>query len=194
MALGLLVLGAISWQLNIHVQSGFNAVNFFSYFTNLSNLLAAFVLLIGAARAFGRRPSSPLWDQLRFMSVVNMLIVGIVFALLLRNVDLGSLLPWINVLLHYVMPVAIVADWIVEPPTSKLGSAQLLRMLIVPTLYLAYVLIRGNVTGWYPYPFLNPVNVGGYAGVSLYAVGIAVVFGLAGWGLMKVGNGQRVTS
>lgn len=194
LTLGLLVFGATGWQLKIHVESGFNAVNFFSYFTNLSNLLAASVLLIGAARSFGSRPPTPLWDQLRFMSVVNMLIVGVVFALLLRNVDLGSLLPWINVLLHYVMPVAVLVDWIVDPPATRLGRAQLLRVLIVPILYLAYVLLRGGVTGWYPYPFLNSANVGGYGGVSLYAFGIATVFGLAGWGLMKVGNRRFATS
>ena len=37
----LLTLAAVGRQLVIHVESGFSVVNFFSYFTNLSNLLAA---------------------------------------------------------------------------------------------------------------------------------------------------------
>lgn len=107
-------------QLNIHVASGFNAVNFFSYFTNLSNLLAATVLILGAVRSFGDRATTAGFDQLRFMSVVNMLIVGIVFSLLLRNADLGTLLPWVNVLLHYVMPCVVVVDWLLDPPSKPL--------------------------------------------------------------------------
>jgi hypothetical protein len=48
LALGLLALLAIGTQLSIHIQRGFNVVNFFSFFTNLSNLFAAIVLLMGA--------------------------------------------------------------------------------------------------------------------------------------------------
>lgn len=178
-------------QLNIHVASGFNAVNFFSYFTNLSNLLAATVLILGAVRSFGDRATTAGFDQLRFMSVVNMLIVGIVFSLLLRNADLGTLLPWVNVLLHYVMPCVVVVDWLLDPPSKPLGSSDLLRVEVFPLLYLSYTLIRGSIIGWYPYPFLNPGNVGGYPGVGLYAVGIALVFVAGGWCLMTVGNRLR---
>jgi len=45
-----------------------------------------------------------------------MAIVGIVYGILLRDEDLGALLPWINVVLHYVMPVVVVLDWLYQPP------------------------------------------------------------------------------
>jgi hypothetical protein len=38
-------LWAVGWQLSIHAHMGLRIANFFSYFTNLSNLFAAFVLL-----------------------------------------------------------------------------------------------------------------------------------------------------
>jgi FAR-17a/AIG1-like protein len=119
---------------------------------------------------------------------VNMAIVGLVFAVLLRNVDLGALLPWVNFVLHYVMPVAIVLDWLVRPPVSKLKPGNILLAMVFPAAYLAYVVLRGASTGWYPYPFLNPANVGGYGGVATYALGIAFTFLLAGWALLVVGN------
>jgi len=50
------------------------------------------------------------------------------------------------------------------------------------------VLIRGGVTGWYPYPFLDPAKVGGYGGVAVYAIGIAATFLIAGWVLLALGN------
>ena len=60
-----------------------------------------------------------------------------------------------------------------------------------PLLYLAYVLIRGAVVDWYPYPFLNPARVGGYGGVALHALGIAALFVVGGWLLFKLGNWRR---
>lgn len=184
---GLLTLAAIGWQLTIHVRMGFNVVNFFSFFTNLSNLFAAIVLVLGARRLW--RPASTGPDEgLRAISAVNMVVVGIVFSLLLRDVDLGALRPWINTLLHYVMPCVVLLDWLLQPPRTRLGGRQLLWTLVFPMAYLAYTLVRGSHTGWYPYPFLNPANVGGYGGVALYAAGIALTFGLAGWALLALGN------
>ncbi|MCY1375108.1 hypothetical protein D9M69_624970 [compost metagenome] len=117
-----------------------------------------------------------------------MVVVGIVFSLLLRDVDLGALRPWINTLLHHVMPCVVLLDWLLQPPRRRLGGRQLLWTLVFPMAYLVYTLVRGSRTGWYPYPFLNPANVGGYGGVAVYAAGIALTFGLAGWGLLALGN------
>lgn len=117
-----------------------------------------------------------------------MTIVGLVFAVLLRNVDLGALLPWINFVLHYVMPVAIVLDWLLQPPASKLNTKHLAISLVFPAAYLVYVVLRGARTGWYPYPFFNPANVGGYGGVATYSLGIAATFLFAGWALLAIGN------
>ena len=58
MTFGLLALTAIGRQFVIQVQSGFSIVNFFSFFTNLSNIFAAVVLLRGAAFIQSRRGRS----------------------------------------------------------------------------------------------------------------------------------------
>ncbi len=150
---GLLASVAIGQQLVIHLQMGFNAVNFFSYFTNLSNLFAAGVLLVCALRPAAAQTGR--YDRLRAVSAVNMAVVGIVFAALLRNVDLGALLPWVNFVLHYLMPCVVVLDWLLQPPSTKLGTRQLVLIQVFPLLYLVYVLVRGSSTGWYPYPFVD---------------------------------------
>ncbi len=181
--LSLVVLAAIGQQLVLHVAASYSVVNFFSYFTNLSNLFAVMVLLLSV---FSRCSSS--LDMARYASTVNMTIVGLVFAALLRNVDLGALLPWVNFVLHYVMPVAVVLDWLVAPPASKLNRQHVFLAILLPAVYLAYVLVRGASTGWYPYPFLNPGNVGGYGPVAAYGLGITVTFLLASWALLALGN------
>lgn len=184
--LALAVLVAIGSQLMVHIGAGYSVLNFFSYFTNLSNLFAAAVLLLVAADGSDGRH-----ELLRFVSAVNMTIVGLVFAVLLRNVDLGALQPWVNVVLHYVMPVAVVLDWLIAPPQRRLTARDMLIALVFPALYLAYSLVRGSAIGWYPYPFLNPATAGGPGAVAAYAAGIAVTFGLASWALAAVARRTR---
>lgn len=185
--LAALALAAIGRQLVLHVGASYSPLNFFSYFTNLSNLIAVAVLLLSACR----RPSTHGdWrDVTRYVSAVNMAVVGIVFVVLLRNVDLGALLPWVNVVLHYVMPVAVVLDWVgLQAPAVPLKARHLALALVFPAVYLVYVLLRGAAVGWYPYPFLDPANVGGYGGVALYAAGIFGTFLVVGWALLALGR------
>lgn len=181
--LAVLALAAVGQQLIIHIAASYDVLNFFSYFTNLSNIFAALVLLFSV---FSGKGSSQ--DFARYVSTVNMTVVGLVFAVLLRNVDLGALLPWVNFVLHYVMPSAIVLIWLIAPPTSKLTSKHLLLALVFPATYLAYVMVRGASIGWYPYPFLNPKNVGGYGAVAAYSLGITTTFIAASWALLIIGN------
>jgi hypothetical protein len=122
---GLLTLFAIGYQLVYLARLGvLNVVNFFSYFTNLSNICASVVFLVGAVFLLQRREPSPAQDLIRGASVVAMVIVFIVYGLLLRDVDLGKLLPWVNVIIHYVFPLVVLADWLYQPPISTLRFGQ----------------------------------------------------------------------
>lgn len=188
-ALALLTFVAIGIQLSIHVEARYSVLNFFSYFTNLSNLFAAGVLLLSAWDASTGRMAAH--DRLRALSVVNMAIVGIVFSVLLRDVDLGALRPWINIVVHYVMPCAVVVDWVIQPPASRFGARQLGLILVFPLCYLVYVLLRGAATGWYPYPFLDPAQAAGYGSVAAYALGITATFVVVGALLLAIGNRLR---
>jgi uncharacterized BrkB/YihY/UPF0761 family membrane protein len=63
-------------------------VNFFSYFTILSNALAALALLVGAYFALTRR-RDPAWYNLTLAAVVTYLATtGVVYSLLLRGIQL----------------------------------------------------------------------------------------------------------
>ena len=182
---GILPLVAIGCQLATHLEHGFEVVNFFSYFTNLANLFGACTLLAGAWLAFKKRASAT-GDLLRAMATLSMVVVGVVFSVLLRNVDFGSLMPWINFIVHYLMPVVIVLDWVVQPPSRAMRLRELLLCQIAPAVYLTYVLVRGARVGWYPYPFLNPSLVGGYGTVAMYALAIAAVFLVGGMALFWI--------
>lgn len=187
-AFAALALYAMGTQLVIHLRGGFSVVNFFSYFTNLSNLLAAVVLLVSASGRFVGVRGTLHGERIRTISVANMIVVGVVFAVLLRNVDLGALLPWVNTVLHSVMPIVVVADWLLDPPARRLSMRDGCLCLVFPALYLVYTLLRGDATGWYPYPFLNPALVGSAAAVAGYALGIAITFAAVSAALVAFGN------
>jgi hypothetical protein len=187
---GLLTLFALGRQLLIQLQEGHSLVNFFSYFTNLSNLLAAVVFLTGAFQLFSRRTSSASFDIVRGTAVVCMAVVGIVFSVLLRDEDLGSLLPWVNSVVHYVMPVAVVADWFFQPPATRLSMRHVGYWLIFPLLYLVYSIVRGALAGFYAYPFFDPASSGGYGGVALYCAAILLLFLLLSW--LAVASANRL--
>jgi hypothetical protein len=63
--------------------------------------------------------------------------------------------------------------------------------IAVPTAYFIYSLIRGAITGWYPYPFLNPDRGGGAIGVAAYAVAILIGFVLVILAVTWIGNRRR---
>lgn len=175
-----------AWML--HTVGTLNTINYFSYFTILSNIFAATIFLVSTWYLFGRRQPSRSDDVIRGASVLYMAITGVVYALLLRGYEVNTDLAWVNVVLHYVMPIVVILDWLYQPQRNKLTVKQTYVWLIFPLFYLGYSLIRGPIAGWYPYPFLNPDQVGGYGGVGLYCIGILLGFVTFAWLLMKAGN------
>jgi hypothetical protein len=176
---GVAAMVAIMVQLIIHISNSYSIVNFFSYFTNLANLFAAVVLLLGAFELILHTAPSTTHQTLRGASVVYMIVVGVVFSLLLQDAELGSLAPWVNTILHYVMPVVIIVDWLYQPANIKLTLQHMKYWLIFPLVYLAYSLIRGEWTGFYAYPFIDPAQEGGYIAVGFYCLVILLIFALA---------------
>jgi hypothetical protein len=173
-------------------------VNFFSFFTIESNVATVVVLLIGAVLLFTRTGEDPHWfTVLRGSIATYMIVTGVVYNLLLRNVELpqGTTVPWSNEILHVVAPVWMLLDWLLAPGRGVLPWRTLRGYLVFPIVWVAYTLLRGpfttnELTGdpyWYPYPFLNPnLSPNGYLSVGFYVILIAAVIGLAAAGVIWV--------
>jgi hypothetical protein len=166
----------------------FRPANFFSYFTIDSNLIAVALLMVGVAR--WRATNTPALDLLRGAGVVYMSVTGVVFTLLLSGVDVDTQLKWVNTVVHELMPLVILADWLIAPPASRLTFRQGVLWLLFPLVWIIYTLIRGAASNWYPYPFLNPAN-GGYGSVTLYCVGILVLMLVVCTAVVWLGNLRR---
>ncbi len=168
-------------------RPGFSAVSFFSFFTNDSNIIAATVFLWVAFQRSATDPGRR--DLVRGAPVVYMVTTGIVFALFLAdlNEELEVTLPWVNAVVHQVMPLAVAADWLIDPPQTRLSFSRTSWWLAFPAAWLGYTLVRGAVIGWYPYPFLDPQNHGAI-GVAAVVVGIALFMVGLVWGVARAGE------
>jgi hypothetical protein len=168
---GLTVVAIVVQLASLAAKGTLNPVNYFGYFTIDSNLIATGVLIAGALNR--KRTSTPRLDVVRGGAVVYMSITGIVFTLLLSNTDVDTAIPWVNSVVHELMPLVMLADWLTTPPAARLRLRQGLSWLSFPLVWIVYTIIRGAIVNQYPYPFLNPAN-GGYASVAVYCVAILV--------------------
>lgn len=151
----------------------FSVVNYFSYFTVISNVLAVVVLLVGGALD----PQGERWQLFRGAVTLYMVITGIIYAVLLANIDVGVADEWTNNVVHRIMPVVILIDWILVPARKRISETQSLIWLAFPLVYGIYTLIRGPIVDWYPYPFLDPRSQG-YVALAVGLVVLTVAFAL----------------
>ncbi len=184
-ALALLGFSALVTEVATLVERGQLEVgNFLSYFTVEGNAFAVVVLLWSAlAGDLGSRRL----DLLRGASTLYMATTIVVFTVLLSGLDPARLtaVPWDNTVLHYLMPIGVTLDWLLDRPSRRIGFRVALPWLGVPLVYVAYSLVRGPLVDWYPYPFLDP-STGGYARVAIVSVVIAVVVAGFTWLVTRV--------
>ncbi|HEV2709658.1 MAG TPA: Pr6Pr family membrane protein [Edaphobacter sp.] len=186
---GLLTLAALTTSfIDSVIQHSNSAVNFFSFFTILTNLFVAIVLIVSASNLIRHRDPTEVDDILRGSATVSIAIVGLVFGLLLSHLDSG-MIPWTNFVLHSLMPIVMVLDWLIQPPKAKLVPRHIWFWVIYPIAYLVYSLIRGAFTNWYPYWFIDPNNSPGrWTGVIVHSAAITIGFLVVSFVLLWLGN------
>ncbi len=170
-----LVVAAIATQL-VHTRGQEppgSVVNFFSFFTIEANIIAVVVFVVGAIG--GHEPTSRWYDLVRGAAATYMAVTGAVYAVLLSDLPAAadSTIPWVNEVLHYLMPLIVFLDWLYVPPRRAIRFRESLTWAAFPLVYAIYSLIRGAATNWYPYPFLN-VDMHGLGRVLVNCVGIGI--------------------
>jgi hypothetical protein len=156
---------------------GERLIRFIGYFTVLANILVAWV---SSTIALGRDRDTAGWRTLRLTSLVAITVTGLVHWFMLRPLlDLHGGDYLADKLLHVAVPLAAVIGWVAFGPRGRVQGRDVLASLTFPIAWLLYTLVRGAITGFYPYPFLD-ADAEGYAAVSVACLGIALLFvGLA---------------
>lgn len=153
---------------------------FFSYNTILTNLL----VLICFINLILKRNSMP---SLFFSSsvvqtgiLVYILIVGLVYHFVLASAwNPKGIALFADVLLHYVVPTFYFVYWLLFTEKGKQRYVNCFKWQIYPVTYVIYVLIRGEISGRYPYFFLE-ANVHGYGDVLVNIFFVAMGYVIVG--------------
>ena len=148
--------------------------NLFSYFTTDSNLITAVALILATIVIWRNKAFGSWFRYLRGGTVVYMVVTAIVYQLLLH--ESGSAFDWDNFILHRIAPAFVVSWWIIWPSATSISASKANWWLLFPIAWAIYTLVRAALIDWYPYPFLNPAEVGGIEGVVVHVIGIAVGF------------------
>lgn len=150
-------------------------VFYFSFFTILTNIGAVLThvsdIRPGAPLGWFRRP------EIRGMFTALIFLVMAVYHLLLAKIwDPQGPLKLADIALHYAAPLIFIGWWVFFQPHRQLAYRMIPAMLAPPVLYNIYAMVRGAISGEYPYPFLD-VNRLGYqiVGGNIVALFLVVV-------------------
>lgn len=167
---------------------------FFSYFTILTNILVALtftVLWFKPAFAWGKFFSRP-----TVLTAVTVYIsfVGISYSLLLRHIwDPQGWHLLADELLHTIIPALVVLYWLLFVPKTGLQWKNTPYWLLYPLVYVPYVLVRGELTGSYPYHFVDISDLG-YSQALLNGVTLIFAFFLLSLLFVAIAKAMNRTS
>lgn len=144
-----------------HSGSLVGTIDYFSYFTILSNILVATTLTSAALAPQSALGKTLLRPPVATATAVYISVTGLTYFLILSSLyDLKGWVLFFDHLLHYVMPPAYVVLWLVFVPKGRLRLTTAAWALIAPLIYAAYTFVHGPWTGFYPYPFVDLPKIG----------------------------------
>lgn len=207
-AAGLTLLLALITQITDEVSVGrFEPTQYFAYFTIQTAMINIVVMIVGGIMALRMDRDTQLYTAVRASIFAYAVVTGVVYNLLLRDIpnDDGYIgVIWPNEALHVWIPIYLLLDWLLTPGRVHIPWHTLWLAVSFPLIWVGVTMVRGAVTGWYPYPFLEPDGPNGVAGVVIYVAAIATfVVALAAVavvinrvhtrGVRGVGHGRRQT-
>jgi hypothetical protein len=151
-------------------------VFYFSFFTILTNLA---LVLVYASELWPRRWIG--WFHLpvtRGMIAAAITLVMAFYHLILAETwDPQGLGLVADTALHYVTPIFYVAWWVFFARHGAVRWTDIPTMLLPPTVYLVYAMIRGAIVNEYPYPILEANRLGyGTVALNVLMVLVALAF------------------
>lgn len=194
---GLFALGLQYWLMIGTDLSSIPALtlNFLSFFTILTNVLVMLAMLlpvVAGGTGAGRAMASP---GVRAAVTMYAVVVGLVYHFLLHATWAPQ--GWsyvVNILLHYVMPIAMLIDWLVFVSRGQLTWRDPARWLLFPLAYGGWTLTHGLAVDWWPYWFVNVTELG-LARAGAYFAGLLVFFLIVGLVVVTIdralGRGDR---
>ncbi len=151
-------------------------IQFFSYFTILSNVLVAVVLGFAVFGRSTRIGSFFARARTRGGVALYIAVTGCIYLLVLSKLWAPEGMQWLaDIALHYLVPLIYLAWWTIKVRHGALAWGDALRWLAFPLAFLTWALLRGAWLNVYPYPFID-VGTLGVPTVAVNCVGICLLF------------------
>ena len=164
---------------------GATLVQYFSYYTILTNIMVAWVCTF----LFIRNEDTAKKQKVLTAILVYILTVGLTYNTVLRSLwkPQGLQLMADN-LLHSIIPFLYLVFWLIFVKKHLLQWKDIFLWLIYPLLYLIYILIRGAYVGIYPYPFIDVDQLGYSKAIvnALAVTGVILIFSLLSVAIAKL--------
>ncbi len=190
-SVGLVVLGVLTYTFGLLSSTHrISLIDYFGFFTNLTSLLTALVLVATGATALLRRSTPLALTLARAVATACMILVAVIYNLLVPGT--GAAPPWVSAVLHVVLPALMLLDWIVIRDHPGIRWKHFWLLLPYPVVWLVVVLIRGVTDGWVPYGFLLPER--GWPSILLTSIGLLLALAGAGalvWAVRRSPSGRR---
>ena len=184
------IIGLVALLLQYHlrlqeaqgVSWGLATLRYLSYFTVQANFLVVLMLL-----AFAFRPKIEEWTVHPFeRSAIASYIAVVAFVYLKSPSPPAQGAQWYaDAILHYLMPLGYLAFWLFVMRKAGLRWYDPLLWLIYPAFFLAFLLVHGRFTGFYPYPFIDVARIG-YGPMVQNALAEAAGFLVAGYAVWLI--------
>ena len=174
-----------------------STVVFFSYFTVLTNVLVASALTAPALFPDSRIGRWTASEGVRAAVAMYIAVVGLIYHTLLDATwNPQGLLVYVNQVLHTVMPIAFVLDWLLFVPKGRLRWIDPVKWLAYPLLYGLWTVIHGQLTSWYPYWFIDIGELGweragvNFAALLAFFLVLGLIVAAMDRGLSALGKGD----
>ena len=132
-------------------------INFFSYFTILTNIIAATAM---TASVVAR---GSVLDRAGMHTAIAtyIIVVAVTYHLTLRDLWDPKGWQWVaDMSLHYLTPALFVLDWVFFVRQSALPWRTAVFALAYPLVYMGWTLWHGSWSNFYPYPFVDVSRIG----------------------------------
>ena len=152
-------------------------VQFLSFFTILTNCAVVLFYLAGLLNWKSAILRSPKWQTAMALYIT---IVCFIYAAILADIwEPEGIFRTLDISLHYVAPILFVLYWLIFVQHGEAAYADTPKWVLPGLAYTVYVLIRGAITGLYPYPFLDAGALG-YLAVTRNIVFLLFFFFIVG--------------
>jgi hypothetical protein len=183
LVIGLGLIGSVIWQVTDRIANDiFRPFEYFAYFSIVTAIVAGLFLITTSFGLLLDIEDTKWVEIARLSMAVALIVVGVVYHALLADVAndvrdgdyVWPVLP--NQIIHTFAPILAAIEYLISIKAYRIRLRSFLLVAVFPLTWLVLSIVRGTMTNWWPYWFINPNGEAGLFGMLTYIAAITVFF------------------